>query len=1214
MNKKFKLKVMALILAMTSLTNMTAFAGAFVGKYHTPGPIEYELDRNYLLTYSSAALSQNNLIFDAGGTMKFDLQLPFDSDKLILTYETVSEQTTLEITTDKNSYSCNLSPKSTSSTIAIRETCGSKTITFTSDKPLVVASIKFVKILELTRDGIDKQIESGSVKQIELDEYDDHLLASVVFSANSSVMKSRGAIRRLDVSNPYRTPKNIAGKLYVPLTILAQELKLYTEDYPDKSYLLIRDDMLELVLIGGQGYTIDETGAKADVNVNIVYEDGITWVPVRQLAELFGYYVNWKDGIAVIDDRIQTDKILKNQYVFAELKAELDEYNPKAFKGKTYHVAKTASASDANSGTAEYPFATIGKAAKLAQAGDTVIIHEGTYRETLTPENDGTKSAPIIFKAAQGEKVTISALEPVSEFVKYDDNIYCAVLPKDLGTGRNQLFYKGEALQEGRHPNVDTKPGVYPYPEDVPNKMFATKGNIYIPEPDGCTVAVSDTDLNYPVDYWKGGIFVTLKGYGWSLVSGDITGSKPGEISLKDHDGTMSYNLGITQGSWLSVLYTNGRKYYTNVHPEYDWGYITNHLNTVDLPGEWYIGKGKIFLYPPLNANLSTDFEVKQRQLTIDLRDRKYVTIQGINTIGGGMTMYGNTEGNVLNGGSHKYISHFTKCIDNQMGFINPGDTRFKPGAPHAGEVGFFLGGRNNAIMNTDIEWSACTGIYTTGKYHLISNNIVANTSYMGSYPGGITVTNDIWDPDALIGGHTVVHNEVYNAGRAVFGYYFNPQPGQSDANEVPSLPSEIAYNKFYNGSLMTRDTGVTYEYSTYHGTDRIRTSMHHNYVYNCGYWDPVTDAHLFLVYHDGYIQGRETYNNMTFYSNDIVPLESVFEHDPWTKIRKWNNSEIGYFEAGPDGLTEGDFYGGKPFYAGTIKSGNERYMVNYNNIISGDSHIIYPATSNKGLEKPVYNFEDVHLEGDCYNRVTFQYKRDVDAEPLFNAKTTVTSATETFEITSPIWCMDDEWYVNALSEGYVFLPPMPEGEYDITIELSDNASEIYSVTSTKTTDEFADIANPAVMFAGTWDDWRAGEFAGGKFGREGWYRLDNIKEGTWLLMHNTWSHTAIFRDREIYKPANALELCFGTSEAYSGQTLKIYMDSMDSEPILETVLNGEYWSNKKQTYELSRTIEPGEHTFYLDFKGGGPADVGAGCTNIFYLKWLEDVSQGGNQ
>ena len=49
-----------------------------------------------------------------------------------------------------------------------------------------------------------------------------------------------------------------------------------------------------------------------------------------------------------------------------------------------YHVSKTGN--NKNVGSAEAPFLTISRAAKIAMEGDTVIVHEGVYRECVSPE------------------------------------------------------------------------------------------------------------------------------------------------------------------------------------------------------------------------------------------------------------------------------------------------------------------------------------------------------------------------------------------------------------------------------------------------------------------------------------------------------------------------------------------------------------------------------------------------------------------------------------------------------------------------------------------------------------------------------------------------------------------------------------------------------------------------------------------------------------
>jgi hypothetical protein len=70
-----------------------------------------------------------------------------------------------------------------------------------------------------------------------------------------------------------------------------------------------------------------------------------------------------------------------------------------------YHVR--VDGNDQNSGSASEAFKTISKASQTAQAGDTITVHEGIYRELVNPPGGGAEEKRIIYKAAPGEKVTI---------------------------------------------------------------------------------------------------------------------------------------------------------------------------------------------------------------------------------------------------------------------------------------------------------------------------------------------------------------------------------------------------------------------------------------------------------------------------------------------------------------------------------------------------------------------------------------------------------------------------------------------------------------------------------------------------------------------------------------------------------------------------------------------------------------------------------------
>lgn len=81
--------------------------------------------------------------------------------------------------------------------------------------------------------------------------------------------------------------------------------------------------------------------------------------------------------------------------------------------------------SDFNNGCQEYPLATISRAAKIALAGDTVMIHEGVYREWVSPENSGINDTRrIVYMASPDENVVIKGSEIVRNWEKDINGIW----------------------------------------------------------------------------------------------------------------------------------------------------------------------------------------------------------------------------------------------------------------------------------------------------------------------------------------------------------------------------------------------------------------------------------------------------------------------------------------------------------------------------------------------------------------------------------------------------------------------------------------------------------------------------------------------------------------------------------------------------------------------------------------------------------------------
>ncbi len=95
------------------------------------------------------------------------------------------------------------------------------------------------------------------------------------------------------------------------------------------------------------------------------------------------------------------------------------------------HVAKTGN--DKNPGTPGSPFLTIQAAANIAQPGDIVTVHQGVYRERITPPRGGvSETKRITYRAAEGEKVHIKGSEIIKNWEKFAGTVWKVVVPNSF--------------------------------------------------------------------------------------------------------------------------------------------------------------------------------------------------------------------------------------------------------------------------------------------------------------------------------------------------------------------------------------------------------------------------------------------------------------------------------------------------------------------------------------------------------------------------------------------------------------------------------------------------------------------------------------------------------------------------------------------------------------------------------------------------------------
>ncbi|MDO8541663.1 MAG: right-handed parallel beta-helix repeat-containing protein [Opitutaceae bacterium] len=137
---------------------------------------------------------------------------------------------------------------------------------------------------------------------------------------------------------------------------------------------------------------------------------------------------------------------------------------PAALSAREYHVSPAGK--PANDGSAASPFPTISAAAKVVQPGDTITVHEGVYRERVTPPRGGESDAKrITYQAAPGETVVIKGSEVARGWTRFTGDVWKLTLPRsffgrynpyqdlingDWFTDRGRPHHTGEVYLNGK--------------------------------------------------------------------------------------------------------------------------------------------------------------------------------------------------------------------------------------------------------------------------------------------------------------------------------------------------------------------------------------------------------------------------------------------------------------------------------------------------------------------------------------------------------------------------------------------------------------------------------------------------------------------------------------------------------------------------------------------------------------------------------------------
>lgn len=261
------------------------------------------------------------------------------------------------------------------------------------------------------------------------------------------------------------------------------------------------------------------------------------------------------------------------------------------------HVA--TSGNDSNIGTKESPLLTISKAAEIVLPGQSIIIHEGTYREYINPPVGGLSNLErVSFRSAEGTEVFIKGSERISIWesensiwkVNLDTSFFNGYNPYTLQVDgdfqnygkwhtRGDVYLNNSAFSERRSlEEVSEIPFTW-YTETLKGRtsIYANFGDVN-PNEELVEINVreliffaTDTDVNYltinglrflhAAPNWQApntgdsdpdrllqvGAVGSNMGKGWIIENSEISHSKTAGIMFGENEGDESTFLDITE-------------------------------------------------------------------------------------------------------------------------------------------------------------------------------------------------------------------------------------------------------------------------------------------------------------------------------------------------------------------------------------------------------------------------------------------------------------------------------------------------------------------------------------------------------------------------------------------------------------------------------------------------------------------------------------------
>lgn len=442
---------------------------------------------------------------------------------------------------------------------------------------------------------------------------------------------------------------------------------------------------------------------------------------------------------------------------------------------KAIYVSPTGS--DSNNGTKELPFKTVAAAKEYAKQiklndglpkkGIDIILRAGEYRENieLLREDSGTESAPIKFKAYDGEEVTITGMDKIAPelFEKVEEKEILERLPENARENIYKLSPKAAGIKNKIEISAMGQLGV----KNASTAIITVNGEkakvASWPNEGYAAVEKISEDGAITIDYENVSKWQDLS-YAW--MHAWVNGWYDASVRVKydtDAAGIKAYNSlahgGIKQGAKVRFV---------------------NILEELDEPGEWYLNPEEQIIYIWLEA-APKDSEIKitaEKENLLKIFGAEYVEFENINFEGTcanaveaneavGVKFAGCGFENI--GKTAVEFNNCEKCVIKSCDIKNIG----RGGVAVSGGEKETLKKAENYIINTHISnfaeetKTSAVGIKVTGVGNYVLNNLINGGEHTAiSFAGNFNVIdkNEIYavmteadDAGAIYGGRSFI-------------------------------------------------------------------------------------------------------------------------------------------------------------------------------------------------------------------------------------------------------------------------------------------------------------------------------------------------------------------------------------------------------------------------------------------------------------------------